>query len=209
MHEKRGENREIEPPWTAPCGPGLPPLRKLHGAQACRFGAGARPAAALGRSPVLPPARHGCARNQAARGCFGRRRAVVMAGAHTGRVAGEWSLITAGDGPGAGPSGLSVDRTRPLSPESFDAILPSMLGQEGFCPSSLCRLRARPLRPLGGQEPIGYAVVASTLVAGGCCSISSLAGPRQRAAGRSGDVAVAGKLPANQALAIVTWSAGL
>lgn len=167
MHERRGKNREIEPPWTAPRSPALPLLRKLRGGQGCCIGAGARPAAALGRSPVLPPSRHGCAQDKAAQGCFGRRRGGVGAGAHMGVAAGEWSLITAGDGPGAGLSGPSGDRTRPLGPRSFDAVSPSRMSKTGSvlrvsaaCEPDLCG-------HLGARSRLDCAAVASTLVAGG------------------------------------------
>jgi len=56
---------------------------------------------------VLSPARHDSDRGKAAECCPDRRRAVVRARAHRGVAVGEWSLITAGDGPGAGLSGLS------------------------------------------------------------------------------------------------------
>jgi len=65
-------------------------------------------------------------------------------------------------------SGVSSQRAVGLAPGSAarpssgrglwaqDLSLQSRLhrGQDRFCPSSLCRLRIRPLRPLGGQEPI-------------------------------------------------------
>jgi len=56
---------------------------------------------------VLSPARHDSVRGEAAECRPDRRRAVVRARAHRGVAVGEWSLITAGDGPGAGLSGLS------------------------------------------------------------------------------------------------------
>lgn len=167
MHEKGGENREIEPPWAAPWSPTLPHLRKPHGAQWRCVGAGVRPVAALGRSPVLSPARHEGVRKVTAEGGSGRRRAVVHARAHWCVAVGEWSLITAGDGPDAGLSGQSCYWTRPLNPRSFVAVSPDRSGKTGSVlrvsaawPPDLCG-------HLGARSRSGDPRVASTLVAGG------------------------------------------